>query len=173
PHPKPKRKNHPLDPTPASRETHIHPGHFSMKIPGQLSAEINTLISDRMTPALKYVHGHERQVLAYFDALQLVGEELWSPNTNALERRNVEIQDIWRSAKGYRKDFASFQLRVLYHRFQFGLHIIECDACGRFEGPSAPTDVLTRSQQPIARPGEKRCSQCSDESGFASHSQLD
>ena len=131
------------------------------------------LISDRMTPALKYVHGHERQVLAYFDALQIVGEELWSPNTNALERRNVEIQDIWRSAKGYRKDFASFQLRVLYHRFQFGLHIIECDACGRFEGPSAPADVLTRSQQPIARPGEKRCSQCSDESGFASHSQLD
>jgi len=32
-----------LDPTPASRETNIQPGHFSMKIPGQLSAEINSV----------------------------------------------------------------------------------------------------------------------------------
>jgi len=40
--PKPERKNLPLDPPRTSRETHIHPDHFSMKIPGQLSAEINT-----------------------------------------------------------------------------------------------------------------------------------
>jgi DNA replication protein DnaC len=38
--PKPERKNRQLDQQPATRDIR-NPGHFSMKIPGQLSAEIN------------------------------------------------------------------------------------------------------------------------------------
>lgn len=110
-----------------------------------------------MKGALRYVRDHEKQVLAWFDALQLVGKDNWSPTTNALERRNADIQKIWKSARGYGRDFKLFRLRVLYHRFRFGVHIIECEHCGRFEGPLPADKVLVRSQAPV---GPEICSIC-------------
>uniref|UniRef100_A0A6H1ZRH7 Putative transposase n=1 Tax=viral metagenome TaxID=1070528 RepID=A0A6H1ZRH7_9ZZZZ len=110
-----------------------------------------------MSGALEYVRQHEDLVLAWFDALELVGEDHWSPTTTALERRNSDIQKIWKSGRGYRQNFRMFKLRVLYNRFTFGNHIIECEQCGRFEGPYAANVVLARSQVEM---NPESCSAC-------------
>lgn len=119
-------------------------------------------VSANMKGALRYVRDHEKQVLAWFDALDLVGMENWSPTTNSLERRNADIQKIWKSGRGYGRDFTLFRLRVLYNRFRFGVHIIECAKCGKFEGPLPADQVLARSQEPV---GPKICSDCQLEHG--------
>lgn len=119
-------------------------------------------VSADMKGALRYVRDHEKQVLAWFDALRLMGKDNWSPTTNALERRNADIQKIWKSGRGYGRDFTLFRLRVLYHRFRFGVHINECERCGRFEGPIPADQVLARGQVPI---GPEICSKCQPEHG--------
>ncbi len=119
-------------------------------------------VAANMKSVLRYVRDHERQVLGWFDAINLVGRDNWSPTTNALERRNSDIQKIWKSGRGYGRDFALFRLRVLYNRFRFGSHIIECERCGNFEGPLPADQVLARSQAPI---GPEVCSNCHPDYG--------
>jgi len=113
-----------------------------------------------MAPAVGYVRDHQSQVLAYFDALQLVGRDLWSPTTNSLERHNSDIQAIWRSGKSYARDFETFQLRVLYNRYRFGLDLKECSRCGRFDGPFEPNTVLERSMMTQIEADAELCDGC-------------
>lgn len=126
------------------------------------SACEDAAVAAEMQDALRYVRDHEKQVLAWFDAIDLVGKDNWSPTTNSLERRNADIQKIWKSGRGYGRHFNLFRLRVLYHRFRFGVHIIECERCGRFEGPLPAGQVLARSQSPA---GPEICSNCQPEHG--------
>jgi transposase len=104
------------------------------------------LIARAMKPALAYIRNHDRQVLAYFEALDVIGRDLWSPTTNALERYNGTLQEIWRSARGYR-DLSLFRLRAIYHPYAFGLHLLDCSRCDGFVGPLSDREVLALSQE--------------------------
>jgi transposase len=105
-------------------------------------------IADRFEDVADYLRDHEAEVLNYFDALETrANGDVFGFDTSRAERRNADIKDIWRTARGEGLDM--FSLRVLYHPYTFGIHIIE-HGCGHFEGPLSPAETIARSQQPVA-----------------------
>lgn len=121
---------------PSEARSHLDELYDRMRQPG---------IADAVRDALGYVHNHDRQVFAYFEALDLMGRDLWSPTTNALEQRNSNLQKIWRSARGY-GDSPLFGLRAVYHPYTFGLHLVDCAKCDGFVGPLSMQETLDASQ---------------------------
>lgn len=116
-------------------------------------------IVERFKPVLSYLRDHEGQVLNYFDALEVRGDgELVGFDTSKAERRNSDIKQIWRATRGEGSDL--FRLRVLYHPYTFGTHIIE-HGCGHFEGPLAPDVILTAAQMPLGSLAKPACEACS------------
>lgn len=117
-------------------------------------------ISVPFQDAVSYIKNGEKLVLNYFDALEMNRRgNISGPDTTAAERRNSNIKMIWRNSRGFR-DLPRFRLRVIYHPFIFGTHIIECGACNAFEGPFPADEILHRSSQPAQYPKDIRCSKC-------------
>lgn len=105
-------------------------------------------IAERFARVVGYIDDHRDQVLNYFDALERdANGEFRGFDTSRAERRNADIKDIWRSTRGTKLDL--FTLRVLYHPYTFGTHIIE-HGCGHFEGPFAPDEIITRAHLPVS-----------------------
>lgn len=105
-------------------------------------------IAERFAVVVGYINDHREQVLNYFDALeQDANGEFRGFDTSRAERRNADIKDIWRSTRGMKLDL--FTLRVLYHPYTFGTHIVE-HGCGHFEGPFAPDEIIMRAHVPVS-----------------------
>jgi transposase len=121
-------------------------------------------IAERFAKVVGYIDDHREQVLNYFDALeQDANGEFRGFDTSRAERRNADIKDIWRSTRGTKLDL--FTLRVLYHPYTFGTHIVE-HGCGHFEGPFPAADILARSHLPVSATATD-CPACSANSGIA------
>ncbi len=105
-------------------------------------------IAERFAKVVGYINDHREQVLNYFDALeQDANGDFHGFDTSRAERRNADIKDIWRSTRGAKLDL--FTLRVLYHPYTFGTHIVE-HGCGHFEGPFPPDEIITRAHMPLS-----------------------
>jgi transposase len=116
------------------------------------------LIVGRFEKVLKYIRDHEAQVLNYFDALEQDARgEFKGFDTSRAERRNYDIKDAWRDMRG--GGFRLFMLRVLYHPYVMGSHIVEHD-CGHFEGPLSEMEILARSAEPIVAGEISICPAC-------------
>lgn len=121
-------------------------------------------VAERFAKVVGYIDDHREQVLNYFDALEEdANGEIYGFDTSRAERRNADIKDIWRSTRGTKLDL--FTLRVLYHPYTFGTHIVE-HGCGHFDGPFSPNDIIARAHQPVS-PTATLCPACLKKSGIA------
>lgn len=113
-------------------------------------------IASTMKRARNYIKNHDVQIFGYFEALELMGRDLWSPTTSALEQRNDSLQRIWRSSRGG-LSLPLFRLRGIYQPYTLGLHLVDCAGCLGFVGPLNAAETLSRSQsenpQPLICPG--------------------
>ena len=128
---------------------------------------VEPMIRTAMRPALNYVRIHDAQVFGYIEALDLMGRDLWSPTTTALEQRNGALQEIWRSARGY-GTLPMFRLRGVYHPYEFGLHLIDCEGCLGFVGPLTVHKTLSVSQSSARE--RRLCRRCQDSEDATPHS---
>ncbi len=92
---------------------------------------------DEVQAFLAFLDRHQQSIFNYFGCLRPSRHGGYrGPSTNALEQRNGEIRQVWRSSRGMRS-LDLMRLRVLYGPWQMGTEIVPCaePGCTTFLGP--------------------------------------
>jgi transposase len=122
------------------------------------------LIANRMKECVDHIKSHEVQILNYFDALEFHPDgRVWGPTTNAAERKNGDLRDLWEQSRGFSGPGTAkqFWLKAVFHPYRLDRHLVECANCSVFVGPLAPQIALDRASTEGDLPGVW-CTACSD-----------
>ena len=123
------------------------------------------LIAERMIDCLGYINNNEVRILNYFDMLESRPDgSIWAPTTNSAERKNGDLQDLWRRSRGFPGADTSnqFWLKAVFHAYKLNRHLVECATCDGFVGPLSDQEAINRASSTKPLP-ELRCKHCLNE----------